>query len=160
MRPTSTTSPGSIAASSASGSQVAACSSAIATPPAANNGPRMAIRRHSVGTRSRHESAATATTREAITSIGARGGATVPTAIPAASRMAHKSSLTGGLRSRSGPGRDAPLNRGKGADLLQRLGPYPGYLLELLNRLKPSVRLPVFDDALGGRGPDLWQLVK
>src|SRR5215212_5074396 len=149
-----------MAASSASGSGVAACSNAIATPPAANTGARTAIRRHSVGTRSRHTSAPVATIEPATRSTGARGGATVRIVTPAASIIAHRSNLTGGLRSRSGPGRAAPLDGSKGCYLLQGLRPDPRYLLELVHRAELSVGLPVLDDALGRRRPDLGQLVE
>src|SRR5687768_13811543 len=118
-----------MAASSASGSGVAACSNAIVTPPAAKRGARNAIKRHSAGTRSRHVRAPIATIKAATRSTGARGDTTVPTAIPAATRIAHRSSLTGGLRSRSGPDRIARLDGGKGRYLLQGLGPDPRYLL-------------------------------
>src|ERR671920_1701405 len=132
IRPTSTTSPGSMAASSPSGSGVAACRSAIVTPPATKRGARIAIRRHSAGTRSRHNKAPIATIKPATRSTGARGGATVPTAIPAATRIAHRSSLTGGLRSRSGPDRHAALDGSKGCYFLQGLGSDPRYLLEVV----------------------------
>src|SRR5215204_1620815 len=135
MRPTSTTSPGSMAASSASGSGVPVCSSAIATPPTAKRGARIAIRRHSGGTRSRHTSVPTATIRPAARSTGARGGATVATAIPTASRIAHRSNRTGGRRSRSGPGRLASLYRGKGCYLLQGRRPDPRHLLERIRAI-------------------------
>src|SRR5215218_5269999 len=98
----------------------------MATPAAANKGPRTAINRHSRGTSSRHESDATVTRRQLPTSTGASGGAIVPTAIPADSTTAHRSSLTGGLRSRSGPA----LDGGKGLYLLQRSRSYAGNLLE------------------------------
>src|SRR5215204_4260163 len=160
MRPTSTTSPGSMAASSASGSGVPVCSSAIATPPTAKRGARIAIRRHSGGTRSRHTSVPTATIRPAARSTGARGGATVATAIPTASRIAHRSNRTGGRRSRSGPGRLASLYRGKGCYLLQGRRPDPRYLLELVHGGELPVGLPVLHDALGRGRPDLGQLVE
>ncbi len=104
---------------------------------------------------SRHKSAASATMILATMSIVARGGATVPTMTPAASRSAQRSNLTGGLRSRSGPARDGPLDRCKGVDLLDGLGPDARNFLELLYGLEFSVGLPVIDDALGGRRPDL-----
>src|SRR5215211_6237670 len=149
-----------MAASSASGSGVAACSSAIATPAATNKGARTAIRRHSAGTRSRHTSAPIATIEPATRSTGARGGATVPTATPAASRIAQRSNLTGGLRSKSGPRRLASLDGSKGCYLLEGLWPDPRYLLELVNRGELPVGLPVLDDALGRRRPNLGQLVE
>src|SRR4051794_24011878 len=111
----------------------------------------MAINRHSMGTRSRHNSDATVTMRQAVTSTRASGGTTVPTAIPPDSTTAQRSSRTGGLRSRYGPA----LDGGKGFYLLQRRRPYAGYLLELAYRSKFPVVLPVIDDALGRRRPDL-----
>src|SRR5215203_6311194 len=155
MRPTSTISPGSMAASSASGSGVAACRSAITIPPAVNRGARTAIRRHCVGTRLRHPSAPTATIRLATRNTGASGGATVPITTPTASRIAHRSNLTGGRRSRSGPRRNVSLYGGKGCYLLQGRRPDPRYLLEFLHSGELPVGLPVLDDALGRRRPDL-----
>src|SRR5215216_2358484 len=149
-----------MAASSESGSGVAACMSAIVTPPATKRGARTAIRRHSAGTRSRHKRAPIAIIRPATRSTGASGGATVPTAIPAATRIAHKSSLTGGLRSRSGLDRFACLDSGKGCYLLQGLGPDSRNLFELVHRGKLPVGLPVLDYALSRRRPDLGQLVE
>jgi hypothetical protein len=73
-----------------------------------------------------------ATIKPATRSTGARGGATEPTAIPAATRIAHRSSLTGGLRSRSGPDRHAALDGSKGCYFLQGLGSDPRYLLEVV----------------------------
>src|SRR5215217_5584170 len=128
----------------------------MATPAAANKGPRTAINRHSRGTSSRHESDATVTSRQLPTSTGASGGAIVPTAIPADSTTAHRSSLTGALRSRSGPA----LDGGKGLYLLQRSRSYAGNLLELIHCPEFPVVLPVVDDAPGRRGPDLWKLVE
>src|SRR5215204_5742801 len=124
-----------MAASSESGSGVAACTSAIVTPPATKRGARTAIRRHSAGTRSRHNRAPIAIIRPATRSTGASGGATVPTAIPAATRIAHKSSLTGGLRSRSGLDRFACLDSGKGCYLLQGLGPDSRNLFERIRAI-------------------------
>src|SRR5215208_3307777 len=149
-----------MAASSASGSGVAECRSAIMAPPAAKGGARTAIRRHSAGTRSRHNRAPIATIRPATMSTGARGGATVPTAIPAATKMAHRSSLTGGLRSRSGPSRHAALDGSKRCYFLQGLRPDPRYLLELVYGAELPVRLSVLDYALSRGRPDLGQLVE
>src|SRR5688572_22345486 len=149
-----------MAASSASGSGVAACSSAIVTPPAAKKGARTAIRRHSVGTRSRRNRTPMATMRPATMRTGARGGARVPTAVPAAARIAHRSSLTGGLRSRSGPGRFASLDSSKGGYFLQGLGPDSRNLFELVYGAELPVGLSVLDNALGSRRPDLGQLVE
>src|ERR671921_2596406 len=156
----STTSPGSMAASSASGSGVAACSTAMVMPPAAKRGARIAIRRHSAGTRSRHNKAPIATIRPAARSTGARGGATVPTAIPAATRIAHRSNLTGWLRSRSGPDRFTCLDSGKGRYLLQGLGPDSRNLFELVHRGKLPGGLSVLDYALSRRRPDFGQFVE
>src|SRR5215210_7781092 len=122
-------------ASSASGSGVAACRSAIVTPPATKWGATTAISRHSAGTRSRHNKAPIATIKPATRSSGARGGATVPTAIPAATKIAHRSSLTGGLRSRSGPDRFTCLDSGKGGYLLQGLGPDSRNLFECIRAI-------------------------
>src|SRR5215211_6809473 len=124
-----------MAASSSSGSGVAACTSAIVTPPATKRGARTDIRRHSSGTRSRHNKAPIATIKPAARSTGARGGMTVPTAFPAATRIAHRSSLTGGLRSRSGPDRFTCLDSGKGCYLLQSLGPDSRNLFELVRAI-------------------------
>src|SRR5919107_674632 len=78
----------------------------------------------------------------------------------AASSSAQRSNLTGGLRSRSGPARDGPLDRCKGVDLLDGLGPDARNFLELLYGLEFSVGLPVIDDALGGRRSDFGQFVE
>src|ERR687890_314367 len=53
----------------------------------------------------------------------------------AASRSAHRSSLTGGLRSRSGPDRHAALDGSKGCYFLQGLGSDPRYLLERIRAI-------------------------
>src|SRR5215212_5299467 len=63
-----------MAASSSSGSGVAACTSAIVTPPATKRDARTDIRRHSSGTRSRHNKAPIVTIKPAARSTGARGG--------------------------------------------------------------------------------------
>src|SRR5919106_1198371 len=121
-----------MAANSASGSGDAAGGGVLVIPPGEKRGARPAITRHSGGTRSRHNRAPVATIKPATRSTGARGGATEPTAIPAATRIAHRSSLTGGLRSRSGPDRHAALDGSKGCYFLQGLGSDPRYLLEFV----------------------------
>jgi hypothetical protein len=113
-----------------------------------------------MGTRSRLNSAPIATIVPARRSTGARHGATVPNTSLVESTIAHRSNRTGGLRSRSGPGRLTSLDRSKGCYLLQGLRPDPRYLLELFYRAELSVGLPVLDYALGRRRPDLGQRVE
>src|SRR5918998_4897538 len=86
--------------------------------------------RHSAGTRFRQRSVPTETMALATTSIGARGGTTVPPAMPPASVIAHPSSRTGGLRSRAGT---SVLDRCKGFDLLDGRRTDPGDLLQRIH---------------------------